>query len=566
MFSIRNKNLFKPLIPIHPFGQRDLSTTVQTSKTEQLRQEIDRLTQENAELRNQVGYWKSRHQRAVERENQLKKENAELTAKLSLRERQLFEKKTEKSKNKSASDKNKDKTQSGDQKKRPRGQQKGGKGHARRNHSHLPSVEEVNEIPQDDRYCCCCGELYEEFGGPDESEIIEINVEAHTRCIKNKKYKKTCQCPGQPGVLTAPPAPRLIPKTDLGISIWAGVLLTKFQFMQPTHRLLAQWKQYGLDLAPGTITGGLKRIAPMMEPVYKAIAERNRSEKRWHADETRWQVFETIEGKVNHRWWLWVFVSDSTVVYALDPSRAAHVPETHFGVTAAGILSVDRYSSYKSMAKTLVQIELAFCWAHVRRDFIAVAKDWADQEEWGLDWVKDIGWLYHLNNRRLEVRDQSDEWRQPQAELEQAMNQMKTQTDRELTADDVHPAVKKCLTSLRNHWDGLTVFVKNPDVPMDNNTAERAIRPAVIGRKNFYGSGAQWSGQLFVMMLSIFQTLGKWNINLHLWLNAYLQDCAENNGNAPADLSTFLPWEMSDELRMKLAIKSSKPTKINNSS
>ncbi len=557
MKPLLNGNFIKQLISIYPFQKSDPSATPQTIETEQLRQELNRLKRENAELRQQTGYWKSLHQRAVEREEQLKKEVAELTAKLSLRERQLFERKTEKSGNKNSSDQNKDKNRGSDQKKLPRGQQKGSTGHGRRDHSHLPSVEEVNEIPQDDRYCPCCGELYEEFGTPDESEIIEIEVEAYTRHIKNKKYKKTCKCSGQPGILTAPPAPRLIPKTDVGVSVWANVLLDKFQFMQPTNRLLAQWKLHDLDLPSGTITGGLKRIQPMMEPVYKAIVDRNLLGKHWHADETRWQVFVIIDGKTNHRWYLWVFVSDSTVIYVLDPSRAAHVPEAHFGVIAAGILNVDRYSAYKKMTKTAVRIVLAFCWAHVRRDFINASKDWSDLEKWGQQWIQDIGWLYHLNNRRLEVRDQPDEWNRRQAELKQAIDQMKTQTDRELAADDVHLAVKKVLTSLRKHWDGLTVFVDNPDVPMDNNKAERTIRPAVIGRKNFYGSGAQWSGQLFVMMLSIFQTLEKWSINTHLWLNAYLQACAENNGSTPADISVFLPWKMSDDQRLKWAVKSS---------
>jgi transposase len=554
-------HLFCQSSSILSVGHCDPFAGLSAAEINQLRQKIGQINRENAELRQQAGYWKSQHQRTVEREELLKKENAELQAKLNLRERQLFDRKTEKSGNKSTSDKNKG--QSSDQKKRSRGQQKGGKGHGRRDHSHLRSVEEVNDIPKDDRYCPCCGDLYEEFGSPDESEIIEIKVEAYTRRIKNRKYKKTCKCPGQVGILTASPAPRLIPKTDVGISIWTHILLTKFQFMQPTGRLLAQWKLHGLDLPAGTITDGLKRIMPMLEPVYEAIAERNRSEKHWHADETRWQVFEKVKDKANYRWYLWVFVSTSTVVYILDPSRAAHVPEDHFGVTAVGILNVDRYSAYKKMIKTVVQIVLAFCWAHVRRDFISLSKDWPHLEEWGLQWIQDIGWLYHLNNRRLDVRDQPADWNRRQAELEQAIDQMETKFNRKLATDDAHPAVKKILTSLRQHWDGLTVFVKNPDVPMDNNTGERTIRPAVIGRKNFYGSGAKWSGQLFVMMLSIFQTLEKWNINTQLWLNAYLQTCAENNGNAPDNISAFLPWNMPDEQRLKWAVNSSK---INDSS
>ena len=75
---------------------------------------------------------------------------------------------------------------------------------------------------------------------------------------------------------------------------------------------------------------------------------------------------------------------------------------------------------------------------------------------------------------------------------------------------DLHPARRKVLESLGNHWTGLTVFVEHPEVPMDNNTAERSERGPVVGRKNYYGSGSVWSGRLAAMMFSLFQTLCLW--------------------------------------------------------
>ena len=84
---------------------------------------------------------------------------------------------------------------------------------------------------------------------------------------------------------------------------------------------------------------------------------------------------------------------------------------------------------------------------------------------------------------------------------------------------------------------------------MDNNTAERDMRGPVVGRKNFYGSGAQWSGQLAATMYSVLATLGLWQINARTWLGAYLQACADNGNRAPADLAPFLPWAM-DEARL----------------
>jgi transposase len=109
------------------------------------------------------------------------------------------------------------------------------------------------------------------------------------------------------------------------------------------------------------------------------------------------------------------------------------------------------------------------------------------------------------------------------------------------------------LISLQNHWQGLTVFVTHPEVPMDNNNAERAIRNPVTGRKNYYGSGSIWSAELAAMMFSQLQTIELWQLNPRHWLQEYLTACAQQGGTAPADLSLFLPWRMSEDRRQQLA-------------
>ena len=76
------------------------------------------------------------------------------------------------------------------------------------------------------------------------------------------------------------------------------------------------------------------------------------------------------------------------------------------------------------------------------------------------------------------------------------------------------------------------MFVEHPEVPMDNNTAERAQRGPVVGRKNYYGSGSVWSGRLAAMTFSLFQTLCLWRLNPRLWLTAYLEACAKAGGRA----------------------------------
>jgi len=93
------------------------------------------------------------------------------------------------------------------------------------------------------------------------------------------------------------------------------------------------------------------------------------------------------------------------------------------------------------------------------------------------------------------------------------------------------------------------------EVPLDNNAAERAERGPVVLRKNSYGSGAVWAGQLAAMLFSVFQTLCLWNINPRRWLTAYLQACAEAGGRAPAQPEALLPWNLSEQQRQQWALE-----------
>ncbi len=239
------------------------------------------LKDENADLRQQGGYYKAMHRRACEREKELKRKNEELEAKLRLRERQLFGRKSEKcgAGGKPLSGQNASK-----QPKRPKGQQPGSQGHSRRDYSHLPVADEVHDLPEQDRQCPECGCPCERFDKTEDSQQLEIEVKAHRRVIRRKQYTCTCSCGALPGIVTAPPPPKLIPRGIYGISIWVTVLLDKYCFLRPTHRLLEDLKTHGLDLSPGTVTDGLKYLAPLFEPILEGIKAKNLEEKQWHAE------------------------------------------------------------------------------------------------------------------------------------------------------------------------------------------------------------------------------------------------------------------------------------------
>ena len=503
-------------------------------------------------LRSDVGYWKNCHQRALDREKVLKQRCEELEAKIKLRERQLFGRRSEKG--------SKDSEQSDsivpEKAKRKRGQQLGAKGHGRRRHENLPVVEEFTELAKDQQCCPCCGLPLESISGTHDSELVEVDVRAYRRKIRRRRYQRTCNCEGIPRIITAPPAPKLICKGSLGISFWVVILLGKFLFQRPLARILTEFNtNHGLDISQGTVTDGLQRLIPLFTPLYEAIVDRNISQGHWHADETRWLVFAEMEDKVGSRWYLWVFCTKDTVVFRIEPNRSAQVVTDHFKDQATGILSVDRYSAYKVLLNSSL-ILLAYCWAHVRRDFLAVAKDRPDHEPWALDWVDKIGELYDLNKKRLKLLDMP-EFETAQQNLQQAVDEMATRTDQQLSDSKLHSACRKVLESLKRHWSGLILFVEHPHVPMDNNYAERQARNPVVGRKNYYGSGALWSATLTAMLFSLFQTLKLWDINQQLWLSQYLLACAQNAGKAPLNPQNFLPWNQTPEQLEQLRI--SKP-------
>ncbi|MBV8268917.1 MAG: transposase [Planctomycetaceae bacterium] len=257
-------------------------------------------------------------------------------------------------------------------------------------------------------------------------------------------------------MVSAPPPPRLIPKGILGVSIWVTVLLDKYLFYRPTDRLWDDWATLGLDLSPGTLTDGLKHLVPLFEPVYEALVKRSQGQALWHADETRWLVFAVTEGKVGYRWYLWVFHASGVVIFILAAGRSHDVPEEHLRpVEGPGVLVVDRSKAYQAVTKVKSGlIVLAFCWAHVRRDFLTVARSWPDQEAWALDWVEPIGQVYRLNAARLKVRADAPAFATADGALRAAVTAFGARGVTELEQPELHPGRRKVLESLGNHWTG----------------------------------------------------------------------------------------------------------------
>ena len=142
---------------------------------------------------------------------------------------------------------------------RRRGQQPGRRGPGRRDYPHVSVVEEWHELPEQERVCPRCRQPRRALPETEDSEQLEVEVRAHRRVIRRRRYVSTCVCPDQPRTVTAPLAPKLIPKSRYGISVWVHLLIEKYWLQRPLERTLGALELQGLSLPAGTVTGGEER-------------------------------------------------------------------------------------------------------------------------------------------------------------------------------------------------------------------------------------------------------------------------------------------------------------------
>ena len=133
-----------------------------------------------------------------------------------------------------------------------------------------------------------------------------------------------------------------------------------------------------------------------------------------------------------------------------------------------------------------------------------------------------------------------------------ALDSLFADAERELADLPDRAREGKALRSLVNHRKGLSVFADRPQVPLDNNLAERLLRGPAIGRRLSFGSGSETGARFTALMYSVIGTLTLHGIDVPRWLKAWLTACAENGGRPPDDLPPWLPWAMGEERRRDL--------------
>ncbi len=272
------------------------------------------------------------------------------------------------------------------------------------------------------------------------------------------------------------------------------------------------------------------------------MLERLRRSERLFADETTAPVLDPGRGRTKTGQ-LWAYARDDRpwaggdppmVAYVYAADRKAERAEAHLG-DYAGILQVDGYGGYTALARRRQQIRLAFCWAHVRRKFYELA----ETSPVATDVLRRIASLYAIED---EVRGLPAEQRQAgRAERSRVivddLHQYLVGRNAQVSAKSkLGEAIRYALT----RWDGLSRFIDDGRIDLDNNPVERSIRPLALNRKNALFAGSDEGGDNWAVIATLIECCKLNAINPHEWLTQTLARLAD--GHPANRVGELMPW------------------------
>ena len=387
-------------------------------------------------------------------------------------------------------------------------------GHGPREQPNLPIEHERYLLGEDDRTCPKCGghlELLE--GMTEDAEVIDMVerrfVIKHRRC---QKYG--CGCT----IHTAPKPVENIKGGRYTLQFAVGVALGKYCDHAPLTRQCRMMKQQGLEIDSQTLWDQIDALARHLVPTYDKLREYILGADVVGADETWWRLMGGGKGNSHKtkRWWAWSMTTPDAVWHGIAPSRSAEAARGYIG-DFEGTLLVDGYKAYDTLAKDKSTLQLAHCWAHARRKFVEAEPNHPQCSE-ALDL---IGQLFEVDRGTLDPTLLEGD-----AKLEAAEQRLAArERDARPIIDKLRAwaleqrglpksGLRKAIDYMLKYWDGLTVFLRDPYVPLDNNGTERALRGMVIGRKNHYGSRSKRGTEVAAILYSLVETAKLNDINV----------------------------------------------------
>jgi transposase len=408
--------------------------------------------------------------------------------------------------------------------------------------AHLPR-ETIVHAPAS---CNCpeCGSAMRSLG-EDVSEMLDL-VPGYFKVIRHVRPKFSCGHCSR--VIQEPAPPRPLDRAMAAPGLLTQIIVAKYADHCPLYRQQGIYRRSGVELDRATLAAWVGAAARLLDPLVAALGRYVRAADKVHADDTPVPVLDPGRGKTKTGR-LWTYVRDDrpagsgdppAVWYRYSPDRKSEHPQAHLR-DFRGILQADAYSGFAQLYED-GQIVEAACWAHARRKFYDLYV--ADRSPIATEALQRIAALYAVERDiRGSLPAQREGVRQEHAgPLLAALHAWLAATLPTVSAkSDLAVAIKYALI----RWTALTRYRDDGRIEIDNNSAERSIRPVVLGRRNYLFAGSDAGGERAACIYSLIGTALLNAIDPYLYMRYVFERIAEHPINR---IDELLPWRVTLEM------------------
>ncbi len=331
-------------------------------------------------------------------------------------------------------------------------------------------------------------------------------------------------------LITAPAPGNVLDKSIADVSLLAGLLVDKFVYHLPLYRQHQRLRQCGIELSRSTLSNLAHRAIDLLSPVYDAQMGHILESRVLAMDETPIKAGRKSKGKMRQAYFWPIYGEADEIAFSYSSSRAARQVREVLGESFSGTLVSDGYEAYANYARHRPAMTHAQCWAHTRRHF-EQAK--GAEPEAACEALDLIGALYRheavIREKQLEGEDKLT-YRSKHSEPVVAA--FWRWCEAQCRRHDLLPSnpLAKALGYARGRVEALQVFLTDPDVPIDTNHLERALRPIPMGRRNWLFCWTELGARQVGIIQSLLVTCKLHGINPH----NYLVDVLQRVGRHPA--------------------------------
>jgi len=339
--------------------------------------------------------------------------------------------------------------------------------------------------------------------GQDVSEKLDY-VPAKIQVIRNIRLKYACKsCEGVeddgPTVKIAPVPVQLLPKSIASEGLIAHLIVSKFADGLPLYRQQKIFGRLGIELSRASMANWVVKASQKCQPVIERLQEEIRSGPLINVDETPYQVLNEPSRRNTSKSYMWVFKggpeSSPALLYQYHPTRSGYVALNFLG-DYQGYVQSDAFSGYERLSEKK-GIRHAGCWAHARRYFVDVIKAKKKNRSKRIqpksladEALLFIGQLYQIEKEaKAQDFDPQEIYQLRQEKSKPVLDKFKIWLDSKQEITPPKGLLGKAIKYALNHWEKLIVYIEDGRLRPDNNAAENAIRPFVVGRKNWLFAG-----------------------------------------------------------------------------